>query len=266
MGKIRRGQFLKRTARTAAILVGAVVAFSSLKPSAEPAFPVAKAQAAENRVQKNIRLLKSGEPKQRRMAAEMLGIIGNPGAFPELMEALDDTDAAVRANAAEALGKIRDPGAKPALINKLKDPSEDVRINAALALGVIGVDEKEFTIILGMLREGSQEEKGSAAIALGALQRTEAVQPLIEALESCNSDVMVSIGWALTNIGKPAVPALIGVLKNADPYTRTFAAYLLGEIGDAKALPALREVAQKYPVKEVRDAVQEAIAAISERQ
>jgi len=261
MGKIRRGQFLKRAAQTAATVVSAVVAFSSLTPSAEP---VAKAQAAENRIQKNIGLLKSEDPKQRRMAAEMLGIIGNPGAFPELMEALEDEDAAVRANAAEALGKIRDPGAKPALINKLRDPSDDVRINAALALGVMGVDEQEFTIILGMLREGSQEEKGSAAIALGALQRTEAVQPLIESLESCNSDVMVNIGWALTNIGKPAVPALIEVLKNADPYTRTFAAYLLGEIGDAKALPALREVAQNYPVKEVRDAAKEAVAAITE--
>ncbi len=263
MGKTRKGQFMKRTAQTAAVVAGALVTFSSLTPSAEP---VAKAQAAENRVEKNIRLLKSEDPKQRRMAAEMLGIIGNPGAFPELMEALEDEDAAVRANAAEALGKIRDPGAKPALINKLKDPSDDVRINAALALGVIGVDEQEFNVLLGMLRGGSQEEKGSAAIALGALQKTEAVKPLIEALESCNADAMVSIGWALTNIGTPAVPALVKVLKNADPYTRTFAAYLLGEIGDAKALPALREVAQKYPVKEVKEAAKEAIAAIKEGQ
>lgn len=261
MRKTRTGQFLKRTAQTAATVVAAVVAFSSVTPSAEP---VAKAHAAENRVQKNIRLLKSEDPKQRRMAAEMLGIIGNPGAFPELMEALDDEDAAVRANAAEALGKIRDPGAKPALIDRLRDPNDDVRINAAMALGVIGVDEQELNIILGMLRKGSQEEKGSAAVTLGALQKTEAVQPLIDALESCNADVMVSIGWALTTIGKPAVPALIEVLKNADPYTRTFAAYLLGEIGDAKALPALREIAQKYPVKEVRDAAKEAVEAITE--
>lgn len=262
----RKRGLLRRTVKTVVATAAFISAFSALTPSTILPVPAARAQEAENRVQKNIRLLKSGEPKQRRMAAEMLGIIGNPGAFPDLMEALEDEDTAVRANAAEALGKLGDPGARHSLIDKLKDPSSEVRMNAALALGVMGVTAKQFKTILGMLGEGkTPEERSGAAIALGALQKAEAVPALIEALEDSDSDVKTSAVWALENLGGLAVLPLVELLNNGDPYMRTLAAMLLGRIGDPRALPVLLKMSQNDPIAEVRETAQGAARSIAER-
>src|SRR3989442_1095579 len=41
--------------------------------------------------------------------------------------------------------------------------------------------------------------------------------------------------------GRPAVPALIALLKDADPHVRKMVALALGDIGALEAAPALRE-------------------------
>jgi len=239
------------------------MAFLGLAPRTEPVltFPTAGAQEApraENKVEKNIRLLKSGDAKQRKQAAEMLGTIGNPGAFPGLMDALEDEDPKVRANAAEALGKIGDPGAIPGLIDMLRDLHGNVRISAAVALGIIRVNDQQFETILEMLTGDVLQEKWGAAVALGEIKDAKAVPALLEALKDEDKDVNELAAWALENIGKPAVPALIKALKDENPKVRFRAAWVLGSMREIMALPDLIILAENDPNETVRKTAQRA--------
>ncbi|MBA7684037.1 hypothetical protein ES703_92426 [subsurface metagenome] len=87
-------------------------------------------------------------------------------------------------------------------------------------------------------------EKEDAAIALGIIGDSRAVEPLIEYLEHSEDDhLRCDIVTALGRIGdKKATPALIEALLN-DSYrhTRCEAARALGEIGDKRAIPALEK-------------------------
>ena len=61
-----------------------------------------------------------------------------PGAVPVLADALKDGPPASRILAAQALGLFGDPATKPALRAALKDPQGQVRLYAARSLGMFG--------------------------------------------------------------------------------------------------------------------------------
>jgi HEAT repeat protein len=80
-----------------------------------------------------------GDPdaRVREAAAYALAFIVDRRAFEPLLHTLENGDEAplVRGQAAEALAYLGDPGAVPALIPALDDPAPEVRFWAALALG-----------------------------------------------------------------------------------------------------------------------------------
>lgn len=80
------------------------------------------------------------EPVVRAMAAAQLGMFAGRRAFEALAAALtrpgEDDD--VRSSCAEALGTSEEPEALPLLLDALRDPSALVRYDAALALGQLG--------------------------------------------------------------------------------------------------------------------------------
>ena len=78
------------------------------------------------------------QPKVRRMAAELLGLMHSVEAVPDLRLALKDPDLELRTRSARALGRIGDPAAEPELIEGLKDPWWSVRAACAQALGELG--------------------------------------------------------------------------------------------------------------------------------
>jgi len=66
-------------------------------------------------------------------------------------------------------------------------------------------------------------------------------------------------GQALVQIGAPAVPALVGVLKRGDLYERWNAAYALNLIGSPEAKVALRNHLGREPDPTVRDFIERAL-------
>ena len=78
------------------------------------------------------------QPKVRRLAAELLGLMHSVEAVPDLRRALKDADLELRTRVARALGRIGDPSAEPELIEGLKDPWWSVRAACAQALGELG--------------------------------------------------------------------------------------------------------------------------------
>jgi HEAT repeat protein len=75
---------------------------------------------------------------RRQDTAYVLGMTRDPKAVPALLDALRDSDAALRMVAAEALGKVGDPRAAEALrLTALNDPNGQVRKAASKAYNAL---------------------------------------------------------------------------------------------------------------------------------
>ncbi len=97
-------------------------------------------------------LKKTRDVKVKIAALEKLGELGQiqysyaEAALPEMMKALDDADAGVRAAAAKAVGQANseDPDTVPTLVKLLKsDKEESVKLAAAEGLGLLGAKAKD---------------------------------------------------------------------------------------------------------------------------
>jgi HEAT repeat protein len=112
-------------------------------------------------------------------------------ATPVLLEALNSPDDVLRVQAARGLGDIADPASAEALAQALDDRNEEVRANAAQGLALMN-DKR----------------------ALGALVRTINDLPDLE-----HYPFTLSI-YNLIELGSPALPAVVPLLKSSDPTTR----------------------------------------------
>jgi hypothetical protein len=123
-----------------------------------------------------------------------------------------------RAAAAATLGDMGSPDAIPALMDALADPERDVRAAATRSLALLG-----------------------ASVA---------VEAIVD--ELANDRVQRAVGgWALMQIGAPALTRLRGLLRHEDAKVRSVAAELIGLIGEASDAPELIELLRD-PSAEVR--------------
>jgi HEAT repeat protein len=191
-----------------------------------------------------LKLLATAHPILRARAADVLGLRRDKSAVPALLDALKGEFYTVRARAAIALGRIGDKKAIEPLFLALKDPEDDVRIGACLGLGHLK-DPTTFDEITEVLLDDPKiEVRQAAAKALGNTQHPAAVPFLMEALRD-------SFWWyeremqagdlftAIEKMGGMAVEPLIGALKDNEGAVRKYAAYLLGRIGDPRAIEPL---------------------------
>jgi len=176
------------------------------------------------------------------------------------LEALENSDAAVRLEALQAIGKLGPEAerAAPALIAALGDDDPNVRAAAATALGALGPAAKSA---VPSLLEALTDEGHTVAVedgipsykpvwavvsdALGDVG-TAVLPELIAALENENPQVCLGAAGALHRIGpeaKEAVEPLLKLLKKDDDLTRRGAFYGLMGIGPEAmaAVPALTE-------------------------
>jgi HEAT repeat protein len=151
-------------------------------------------------------LLTSGEDELAEKAVAQLASIGKH-ALPMLTEMLDAEDADTRWWATRTLSEIKDPRGIPLLLERLNDPEIAVRHCALLALR----------------RQPAPE----------------AIDHLVELLES-NDRLLAHLACdALITIGKDAVPALVDVVKNQPHAARLEAMRALARIGDPSSIPTL---------------------------
>ena len=191
-----------------------------------------------------IKTLSTAHPILRGRAAEVLGRSRNRDAIPSLLEALQGEFFTVRSRAALALGKLGDPKAIQPLIGLLKDPEDEVRIAACLALGMFR-DPSTFDDITNVLLDDPKiEVRQAAAKALGNTAHPAALPYLMEALhdpfwwyerESAAGELLA----AIRTIGSAAVEPLIEALQDKEGTVRKFAAALLGQIRDPRAIEPL---------------------------
>ena len=206
-----------------------------------------------------IRLLTDNEARIRRRAALAVGRVGLAEGVEPLVRLTADTDPEVRQMAAFALGLIADASARQPLIALLADESPLVKGSAAEALGLIGdvsaaqpIAQMAADIVTsGALKEPPQDDNDAARdspaaafrLAMSALVRLKAFDALASAVLDASGQPRVHwwpVAFALQRLEDPrALPALLTLVKDAQPYTRAFAAKGLGAMKDSSAATAL---------------------------
>jgi HEAT repeat protein len=206
--------------------------------------------------------LKDKDGEVRRYAARALAEVGPAAVEGLLAAARTAPEGQTRALACLALGESRPVagGTADAVVEALKDTDPAVREAAGVALGHMG--EAAVPALRGAVK---QKEPG-AALALGQVGSPgadAAVPDLVAALRGDSKELRVAAHHALVQIGPAAVPALVAALKGAEVrewYSITIA---LGKMGPraAAAVPALTAALQ-HEEKSVRILAANALARV----
>src|SRR6185295_19060244 len=206
-----------------------------------------------------VRLLGDSEARVRRRAALAIGRVGLRDGMDPLVMLLGDTDPEVRYMAAFGLGLIGDKAAVAPLVTALADPSPIVQGGAAEALGLVGdvsaadaigrlasqiVQSGALAQTPGEDADARRDLPASAfRLAIYALVRLKAYDQLAAAVLDPGGQPKVRwwpVAYAFQRIDdKRALGALLALAKDANPYTRAFAAKGLGGLKDPSAVPTL---------------------------
>lgn len=214
-----------------------------------------------------VRLREDGDWRVRASAGRALGRLAARDAVPDLVAALRDPVVDVRVVAAAALWRLPDPAAVPALLELLRDQDGSARQWGALALGVIG-DRRATEPLLRLLSDPEGAVRLDTIRSLGRLGDERATRPLESVVqnEDRTRDERLEAINALGRLSGPGkVNALIRALRADDVELRERAADTLGRVGDALALPPLREQRQAERNPRVQRALDAAVTSIQTR-
>ena len=206
-------------------------------PAVEPLGRIAAEGAIEERVQAILALAEIGEPAR--------------SAVPQLLAALESSDASLRYVAAYALGKVRAAGADEPLTNAAADPDPllaalaswaRARINpddAALLAEAVDRLEQGLASDTPPVRRAAIEGLSGLAEKLAPADRQALAVTLAGMINDPVPAVGLAAGGALIRLGGEAVPPLAEALSA--PAIRNDAMEILAELGPA-ALPALDQM------------------------
>lgn len=154
----------------------------------------------------------------------------------ELLADLTSGDETRAENAVPALVGLGE-SAFPALRGLLESADADRRWWALRTLAQSSQARAEW--LLPLLDDPSPEVRQAAALGLYSHPNEAAIKPLVQALSDEDTLVSDLARNALVAIGKPAVPVLMDLARNAPQRTRINALRALAEIADYGAIPTL---------------------------
>lgn len=168
--------------------------------------------------------LRRGDPEEREAAARTLARGGQRSLEP-LIQALADPCPAVRQAAAEALGNLGCRGAVEHVTLSLADCSASVRRQAAKALARLGEPEWQAWV------RGDEQDFRRLAQS-GEPRAAQMIAPLVRALEGGDWSTATAAARALGELGDArAIGALRRALMHQFGHVRGAAAHALAELG-----------------------------------
>jgi HEAT repeat protein len=159
-----------------------------------------------------------------RLAAAVLGRIGEPCAVGPLASAHDHHDWKVRGAIGGALGRIGTAETVPPLVSLLTDENEAVRKSAAVGLRRVAARARD---------DEAPDPAAAEALDAGVLES------LARALGDPNYAVRYSSADALARIGETALPLLLEIGEGEAIEARLMALRAAGKVGSRKALKPL---------------------------
>ena len=172
-----------------------------------------------------------------------------------------------RAHAARMLGKLGAASASPALASALANPHEDttVRLAAAEAIGSI----PDIAVLPHLCEALASQGEGGATVVAEALISfgSDAVRPLVRMLDDERPQARTWAARVLGKIGDPgATLPLVAQLADGNAGARTAAAAALGHIGDTRATRPLVGAVLGDPSSAVRARAAGALARVGDEE
>ncbi|MFN8372697.1 MAG: HEAT repeat domain-containing protein [Anaerolineae bacterium] len=142
-----------------------------------------------------------------------------------------------------------DPNTIKHLLVELRDVSKEKRRTAVMKLGMLGGDQAVRALIRTVTNDHEDLiVRGRAALMLGKLRDSRAVDPLIDALDAPGFQTPVYAAQALGELGDPrAIPALLTMLREGRGKARDAATEALQRLGydPCQELNALEPIAEE---------------------
>lgn len=172
-------------------------------------------------------LIATFDESRRHYDPKTHGEFGALRVMNDFIRGLKTTDEYLPTIAGRALVQIGAPAMKELLAAFRKNEPTDEMLEALVGFGPTIVEP-----IIAMLEDTRVRSKQAVIGLLVRLGDVRAIQPLILYGDLYAAD-------ALVRFGAPAVKPLIAALRHDEPGVRRYAAYALGELGDARAIKPL---------------------------
>ena len=152
------------------------------------------------------------------------------------------------------------------LLPKLKSDSAEMRSYAAQALESMG-DTQAVLPLITALQDADSTVRRFAISSLGALRDVQAVEPLIPFLNDAEPDMRCAAAVALGDLrATHSVESLIAALNDSDRSVCSAAVIALGKIGSRRAIEPLNELSKTTNSEWLRRYVSETLHQIEERE
>jgi HEAT repeat protein len=199
-------------------------------------------------------------PAVRESAASLLGMVGDAGVVPELLEHLNEGELPVRQAVLHALGNLGGEAAYAGLLQAMEDPATQDTV-----LGIIGQtrDSGLLSNLQHYLYQGQPSACHGAARALSLLGDEAAVTILLNATRVPDETIRSAAAEALSLVrGNRAIDVLIEALDDRNWLVRQKAVEALGSIPDGRALAALAHVPHEDGEWRVRQTLVQALGRV----
>lgn len=187
--------------------------------------------------------LADDDPRQQRIAVEVLGHLGNPNAAGPLLALAEneERDGDLRMRALTGAGAVAPEALAPRFLVLATGAESRLRGTAAWSLARMG-GRRVVPMLRGLLGEGDRSVRAFAALGLGRA-RERAAGPALRGLlvDDPDPSVRACAAWALGRLGmQEDVPALVTSLRSAgEGLLARASAHALGQVGSADAREAL---------------------------
>jgi|GEM_PF-2893318 len=206
--------------------------------------------------------LRAEDAGLRRIAAEILGRIGDPRCITPLRGLLEGGTSADKLAAMTALATLGGRESATLLADELRSPEAQLREAALRGLG--RVDGKEHAgAILQCCKDPDERVRLAALEQIATVAGEAAIPTLIDALRHGASRLRAAAAQGLARIASAdSIAALREALQDPDAWTRYFAVRSIGTLGDRASAAAVREMAVKDPAEQVRVAAMEVMVEL----
>jgi HEAT repeat protein len=172
-----------------------------------------------------LRLLHSRSWWRRALAVRTVGLLQLANRTADVVAALDDPNAAVRAAAVDAIADLREPASLQALVVRLHDDSQQ-RGRIAAAITAFGTDSEPFLLELAGV-DPKNRLNYARALSIAGTARSRPI--LCQWTSDSSVDVQVAAFEALRHVGLDADAARLAIdaLNSGDVRVRAMAAHAL---------------------------------------